>query len=280
MQERCSIIIPHFNQEIELRACLNALDELNYFDNEVILVDNKSDVTPSFVEKDYKVKLLITETSGSPYEARNLGLSKANHENIVLLDVNCVVQAGFIENGLKLLDKNTILAGVPSLEEKSIMSSWQLYDFLYSIVREEDMVNQKSLPATSLFFKLEVFKKIGPFPTVRSLGDITWTRKAYSLGYKLKISEESTYIYPFKDKEAFIKKYQRLGGGEVENRQIKNIFFYLLKNILPPSGKFVRRFLYLNKREETDLSFMQVFFFCWIVKVLYGIGSYKKYREK
>ncbi len=279
MQERCSIIIPHFNQEIELRACLKALDELNYFDNEVILVDNRSDITPSFAEKDYKVKLFITETSGSPYEARNLGLSKANYENIVLLDVNCIVQPGFIENGLKLLDENTILAGVPILNENSLMTSWQLYDFLYSIVREEDMRSQKSLPATTLFFKRESFKRIGPFPTVRSLGDIAWTGKAHSLGYKLKISEESTYIYPFKDKEAFIKKYQRLGGGEVENGKIKNIFFYLLKNIFPPSGKFIRRFLYLNNREKTGLSFMQIFFFCWIVKVLYGIGSYKKYRE-
>lgn len=274
------IIIPHFNQEKQLGKCLKALRQNGYLDGEVLIVDNKSDNLPRAIADKYGVRLLCTETAGSPYVARNLGIAESQAEYIVLLDVNCEVKQDCIENALKEVDERTIASAMPTYRNKSTMTSWQKFDYLYSIIRSEDMEEKESLPATNLYFTRSAFHKIGPFQEVRSLGDIAWTRKAYSMGFNLKLCEEAQFYYPFKDRAAFIRKYKRLGGGEVETGKVRSLPWYFIKNILPPSGKYVSRFLYLNSREQMGLHFLQVIFFCWIVKILYAIGSVKKYGEE
>lgn len=273
MLQACSIIIPHYNQERQLKRCLDALKNNGYLQNEVIVVDNKSNAPPKSITNSYGVMLLVTNESGSPYEARNIGIEYSTKETIILLDVNCEVTEGFIEKGLAILRSNMILCGIPIYRDKKLMTSWQKYDYLYSILREEDLSFRKSLPATNLFFKRSVFDEVGEFKEVRSLGDIAWTRKAFDSGIELSISEEIQYYYPFKDKKEFIKKYRRLGGGEVDTGKVKNLMFFVFKNVLPPSGQFIKRFQYLNKRENMDLNILQIIFLCWVVKIEYAIGS-------
>lgn len=276
MTKLCSIIIPHYNQEEQLRCCLESLKKYDYLHNEVIVVDNGSESFPDFVMDEYEVLLLSTQVSGSPYVARNLGIANSTEENIVLLDVNCEVTDRFLENGLNALRDNLILCGVPTYKDKKGMTSWQRFDYLYSCLRKEDLNHRKSLPATNLFFKRNLIEEIGLFEKVRSLGDIAWTRKAYDSGVDLKICDTVRYYYPFKGKEAFLKKYKRLGGGEVEIGKVKNINLYAIKSFLPPSVKFVKRFLYLNRREATGLAHLEIVFFCWLVKILYGVGAINK----
>lgn len=281
-----SIVIPHREQPVQLLKCLDRLIELGYHDQEILVVNNELSGGPSQDQnvyldslKQYPVTLIHVGDRPSPYMARNEGIKKAGSGIIALLDVNCVVEEGWLESALKTLVPEMILSGVPAPPSISNCDSWQRFDYLYSYLDSSGQNPVKALPATNLFFYRSAWKKIGPFEEVRSLGDMEWTIRARQAGYKLKIDGSVRFRYPYKSGQSFRAKFRRLGGGMMENGFIKYPILYILKNFLPPSPKFVRRMHRLNRKEDMKLSWFKILFICYCVKMNYALGVLRYYNR-
>ncbi len=186
---RVSIIIPHRDQPGKLRQCLERLMELGYGDQEIIVVDNGSGTALDFL-KNFPIQLLHSNSRPSPYIARNMGINFANEKVIALLDVNALVEPGWLERALDVLKEEVILAGLPVRPDPKGLDLFQRFDYLYSIIDPVEDAPLKALPATNLFFYKKLWEEVGPFAEVRSLGDMEWTNRAYKKGYTLMADRE------------------------------------------------------------------------------------------
>ncbi|MFG6661055.1 glycosyltransferase family 2 protein [Sulfitobacter sp. 915] len=95
-----SIIVPVFNSELYLRACLSSLLVQTYSNFEVIIVndgsiDNSSKIISEFCRKNGRCKSFWTPNAGVS-AARNFGLSKASGEFICFVDSDDFVAPEFI----------------------------------------------------------------------------------------------------------------------------------------------------------------------------------------
>ena len=71
-----SIVIPVFNEERYIGKCLNSLENQNFKDFEVIVVDDGSTDRSAEIVKRYSVRLLRQRHKG-PGAARNLGANES-----------------------------------------------------------------------------------------------------------------------------------------------------------------------------------------------------------
>jgi GT2 family glycosyltransferase len=95
-----SIIIPTWNRPSELRACLSALERLDYPESrfEVIVVDDGSE--PALNATDFdglgaRVTWLCQSNAG-PAAARNAGAHKAQGEYLAFIDDDCIPAPGWL----------------------------------------------------------------------------------------------------------------------------------------------------------------------------------------
>lgn len=90
MNPAISIIIPVYNTEKYLSACLNSIKEQSFEDFEVIIVDDGStdssyETAKKFSDSDLRFKIFKTKNGGVS-KARNYGLEKANGTYISFVD--------------------------------------------------------------------------------------------------------------------------------------------------------------------------------------------------
>ena len=91
-----SVVIPSYNAEATIRACLDGLRGQQEAPFEVILVDSSGDSTPEIVRTDYPwVRLLRLERKTPPGPARNAGARLASRPILAFLDADCVPPPGW-----------------------------------------------------------------------------------------------------------------------------------------------------------------------------------------
>ena len=104
---KISVIIPVYNAEAYLSACLKSLTEQTFDDYEIIIVndgstDNSQSVIDDFAKRSDRIKSFILKNGGVS-KARNFGMSVADGEYIVFVDADDDVSQDFLkklyENG-------------------------------------------------------------------------------------------------------------------------------------------------------------------------------------
>ena len=98
---KLSIIVPVYNAEKYLPACLDSVLNQSFKDFEIILVDDGSKdgslmLLDGWASKDNRVKVFHKENGGVS-SARNLGLSKASGEYVTFVDADDELPAGALE---------------------------------------------------------------------------------------------------------------------------------------------------------------------------------------
>jgi GT2 family glycosyltransferase len=91
-----SIVIPAYNAEKTLGACLEALRIQTVVPQEVIVVDDGSTDCTSQVASDFNVKL-IRQANQGPASARNAGVAEACGEIILFTDSDCEPEKQWVE---------------------------------------------------------------------------------------------------------------------------------------------------------------------------------------
>ena len=101
--EKCSIVIPSYNDADNLKKCLDSLLEIDYPPEnlELIVVDNNStDNTAEIAEKFPQVVYLKEARAGASH-ARNKGISRARYDILAFLDSDTIVTADWLRELVK-----------------------------------------------------------------------------------------------------------------------------------------------------------------------------------
>ena len=293
MQLKASVIIPHKDNLERLSRCLEALEVQSFPAGafEIIVVDNGSSGNVREVLRPHRVRLLEEALIPSPYLCRNRGIREACGGYLVLLDSNCIPCREWLRAGIEMLEtgRRDIVTGPVRFEFSPENTVFERLDYLYSVLREEDLPFRTALPATHLFIRREVFEEIGLFiPNIRSLGDIEWTDRAWRRGFRFHWAGEACVSYPSKDLRAFFRKMLRLGRGSKElwlskGRVLQDPqwIWQVPKSFLPPNPVLVGSLRRLDRREKTGIGIFRLFWMAWLLKILRGTGRiFGKYHRK
>ena len=108
---KLSVIIPVFNTEQYLKACIESVISQSFTDFELICVDNHStdgslEIMKEFAAKDSRVRLYSTEKHGRPPESRQCGLQYAIGEFLTYVDSDDSIKPGMYEHMIDEQQKN------------------------------------------------------------------------------------------------------------------------------------------------------------------------------
>lgn len=96
-----SVVIPAYNRESSIAACLDSVLAQRFTDFEVLVVDdgstdNTSSVIRQYVQMDRRVTAIFKENGGVS-SARNAGLDRASGEYICFVDADDTVEEGYLQ---------------------------------------------------------------------------------------------------------------------------------------------------------------------------------------
>lgn len=116
-----SVIVPVYNVEKYLPACIESVINQTYSEWELLLVDdgstdNSGKICDEYAQKDKRIKVFHKE-SGGVSSARNFGIDKAKGEYIAFLDADDYVDADLYEKALKSIGSNDMIFFNYSMDE-------------------------------------------------------------------------------------------------------------------------------------------------------------------
>ncbi|MFI5275622.1 MAG: glycosyltransferase family 2 protein [Candidatus Saccharimonadales bacterium] len=97
MRKSLSIVIPAYNEERHLPACLDAIAAQTVMPDEVIVVDNNSSDRTSQVAKRYPFVRLVHEKQQGRVYARNAGFNAARSDLIGRIDADTIMPIDWVE---------------------------------------------------------------------------------------------------------------------------------------------------------------------------------------
>lgn len=165
-----TVIIPAFNEERWLPACLEALTTgtLSRQRYEILVVDNGStDRTPEIAA--HYADEVISLQGGNVSILRNRAAEKARGRVLAFLDADCIPEPDWLESGLTALEAEPCVTGAryalpehPAWVEKD----WEPSD---APPRIRESVN--FLPAGNLFITRDLFQQLGGFNAALRAGE-------------------------------------------------------------------------------------------------------------
>ena len=161
--ETVSIIIPTYNEERYLSACLDSVFNLDYEkeDMEVIVVDNGSTDRTMEIGESYGVKILRDDTMNVS-GLRNLGANQSNGYILAFVDADCVVSEEWLKYASIYFDDMDVAAwGAPPTPPKE--STWVQQTWYFVRQKEQQVQEVDWLESMNLFVRKDQFIKIGGF---------------------------------------------------------------------------------------------------------------------
>lgn len=286
-----SVIIPFLNNWDEVRAVINVIRQ-NHRDlnPEIICVDNGSD-NRSDVSEEFRDNTILThehDFTNSPYSARNRGIQKASGRVIVFVDANSYPGEQWLENGIRCLTDTgaDIVAGHVGFDFNGKPNAAKVADALTSIHQKKSVVERQSAYTANLFVNRTVFESIGLFEEgVRSGGDVRWTNKAVTAGFKMVYCTDAVVLKKARPFWALVKKRIRTGKGYLYtwlNEETGNVWFYnFLRSLKPPALDTPDKLYYERYRESLPAGKYAVWvtlYFMSIVEQVSFMTEYLRYN--
>ena len=108
-----SVIVPVYNREKTISACLNSIIYQDYVNIEIIIIDDGSTddtymLCTEFLQRDKRI-ILYHQDNGGVSKARNKGLEMAKGEYIMFVDSDDILDSHMIANMLKYKKKNILV---------------------------------------------------------------------------------------------------------------------------------------------------------------------------
>ncbi len=108
-----SVIVSVYNVEKYIAECLDSILSQEGVDFEVICVNDASpdrsiEILQDYAERDSRVRVVNLEKNGGVSHARNIGMSLAQGEYLLLIDGDDKLEAGFISSLYELIRKTNV----------------------------------------------------------------------------------------------------------------------------------------------------------------------------
>ncbi|NUO82496.1 glycosyltransferase family 2 protein, partial [candidate division KSB1 bacterium] len=185
-----SVIVPSYNSEKTIAACLQALVQQELAAPfEIILVDSSTDRTPEIVRAQFpQIRVFHLKEKTLPGVARNHGLAHARGEILALTDSDCIVEPRWlqaIQAAHATGEYHVIGGGVRNAFPWHPISIAEFFlefrEFsVYSPRREIDV-----LPTNNLSVRRAIFARFGTFSDLRASEDVVFIHQLRSHGVKV-----------------------------------------------------------------------------------------------
>ena len=190
-----SVIIPFYNKEKSLEACIESLllQDFPKDNYELITVNNNSTDNSLAIIKKYPQIQVIHEALQNPYAARNTGILHAAGSVMVFTDADVEVRPDWLSRIHQAIEKNgyDILIGwyMPARPIKLL----QIHGLLISeriqrALRQNDP-SMLTACAANLIIKKEIFLKENLFQNTSNSEDMYFTIRCLKKGYRVGFDE-------------------------------------------------------------------------------------------
>ena len=192
-----SVIVPSYNSEKTIAACLRALVQQNFAAPfEIILVDSSTDRTPEIVRELFpQIRFFHLKEKTLPGVARNHGIAQAHGEIIALTDSDCIVPSDWLQtiHTAHTGEYQVIGGGVRNAFPWHPISIAEFFlefrEFsVHSRRREIDI-----LPTNDLSVRRAIFDRFGVFSDLRASEDVVFIHQLRKHGVKV-LFEPRIYI--------------------------------------------------------------------------------------
>lgn len=264
-----SIIVPVYNVEQYLPACLDSLLAQTYNDIEIICVndgsmDRSAEIIVQYMQKDSRVRVVEQSNMGVA-EARNTGLSEAASPYIMFCDPDDGFKPEMCEKMLAAIqERDADLAAcetqVVYLVDEKLKESDEYYftlKFYSSVMDSSKLFNNIDVCLWNKIFKKSLIDKYEiRFPTGRIYEDVSFIWKCLAVSRICAIVKEKLYLYTrrngsimnntFKNNKRvldhllvlddvydFLKKYKLINGLKKDFAQSYIVLYWTTKCYLP-----------------------------------------------
>ena len=162
---KASVIIPAYNAEKTIQACLAALQRQSVKPIEVIVVDDGSKDGTIRVAKSFKEVRVLEQQHAGPAKARNWGSSVSKGDILVFTDSDCVAERNWLEEMLKPFENSQVI-GVQGAYKTKQQSAVARFVQLEIEERYERMKRSKQLDWIGSYaaaYRKKQFLELGGF---------------------------------------------------------------------------------------------------------------------
>ena len=209
-----SVVIPHLNQPEALGRCLAALMQGQRRPDEVIVVDNGSEVLPQAICDAHPGVRLLQEAEPGPGPARNRGVAAARGDILAFIDADCIAGPGWLATAEAAMrdPTATILGGSVgiALADPARPGMVEAYESLYAYRMDLYIRRQNFTGTGNLVVRRAAFDAVGPFGGLSIAEDRDWGQRATAMGYRIRHVPEMRVLHPARpDMAALMLKWDR-----------------------------------------------------------------------
>ncbi len=213
-----SVIIPAYNAEKQLSACLGALlnQSIDASGYEIIVVDDGSGDNTGSAVKGFKSVRLLRQKNQGPATARNEGVKHAKGDIILFTDSDCVPNRDWIEQMILPFKRDNDIVGVKGAyrtEQRSLAARFvQIeYEDKYDLLGKSKYID--FIDTYSAAFKKDVFVDLCGFDTsfpIACAEDVDLSFRMSIKGYKMVYNPKAIvfHTHPGSFRGYFKKKYK------------------------------------------------------------------------
>lgn len=237
-----SVIVPVYNVEKYLDACVESIVNQTYKELEIILVDDGSpdkcpEMCDDWAKKDSRIKV-IHKKNGGQGEARNFGIDIAQGDYIGFVDSDDIIRPEMYEVLLKEISERNAdliqcamfkytefpLNNFPDKNEQTTILEFSSEEAVKRLITDELITST----CPSVLLKTEIAKKI-PFDLGMINEDVMWVYRALRESKRIIITNEQLYGYYQREGSTMNcvyskKKFDALKALRMRADSIKNDF--------------------------------------------------------
>lgn len=188
-----SIIIPVYNEEKNIRNCLEAIQQSDYPEEkkEVILVDDGSTDRTVKIARKFKGVRIVSQKHKGKVDALNLGISNSSKNILITLDSDVMVERDFIRNIVKPFSDPNVgaVSGAAKVANgNTILTAFQSIEYVYNSLLMDSF---SKVFGTSLWFwgalssfRKDILLKVGGFKKTSETEDFDAMVRIKRHGYK------------------------------------------------------------------------------------------------
>lgn len=200
---KISVVIPHLNAPENLATCLASLKAGARVPDEIIVVDNGSDMLPEDACAGDPRVTLLQELEAGPGPARNKGSAAARGDVLAFIDCDCVADAHWLAVAERemLRGDRAVLGGAVIVRPKiaARRTALEAYEAEYSFRNDLYVARQGFAATCNMIVQYDIFERVGSFAGIEIAEDRDWGQRAGAQGHAVEYCNDMIVYHPTRE---------------------------------------------------------------------------------